>query len=100
MLLICAACRELLEVTHINQASYLKGWYEKLVKAAGKNNDFFLYATREAQKAVDYIIKDYDPEKSAPKKETKGSTGKYDEKTKALAKAKALKLKLKLKLKA
>lgn len=90
----------ILEVTHINQASYLKGWYEKLVKAAGKNSDFFLYATREAQKAVDYIIKDYDPEKSEPKKETKGSTAKYDEKTKALAKAKALKLKLKLKLKA
>src|SRR5690606_2958120 len=47
----------ILEVTHINQASYLKGWYEKLVKLTDSNTDFFIYATREAQKAVDYIIR-------------------------------------------
>lgn len=84
----------ILEVTHINQASYLKGWYEKLVKLTDSNTDFFIYATREAQKAVDYIIRDY-----VPGKETLPKKGKYDDKTKALAKAKALKLKLKLKLK-
>lgn len=84
----------IIEVTHINQASYLKGWHEKLQKLTENNTDFFIYATREAQKAVNYIIRNYDPDKTEPKKEEKG---KYDDKAKALAKAKALKLKLKLK---
>ena len=85
----------ILEVTHINQASYLKGWYEKLKKLTDENTDFFVFATREAQKAVDYIIKDFDPDT----KNGGSDSGKYDAKAKAQAKAKALKLKIKLKLK-
>lgn len=85
----------ILEVTHINQASYLKGWYEKLKKLTDENTDFFVFATREAQKAVDYIIKDFDPDA----KHGGSDSGKYDAKAKAQAKAKALKLKIKLKLK-
>lgn len=53
----------ILESTHINQASYLKGWHEKLVKLSNENSNFFVFATQQAQKAVDYIIKDYDENK-------------------------------------
>lgn len=53
----------ILEATHINQAAYLKGWHAKLTKLTEQHQDFFVFATKEAQKAVDYIIKDYDPNK-------------------------------------
>jgi antirestriction protein ArdC len=66
----------ILEATHVNQASYLKGWHEKLQKYTEKYNDFFVFATKEAQRAVDYIIKDWDSEKELPE-EKKGKTYSY-----------------------
>lgn len=80
----------ILNVTYLNSTSYLKGWHEKLQKYTEQYSDFFIYATKEAQKAVDYILKGYNETKPA---ETFGN-----EKAKAKAKANALKLKLKLKL--
>lgn len=85
----------ILESTHLNQASYLKGWYKRLKDATESDTDFFVFATRECQKAVDYIIKDWqwEDKEKAPKKEDPSAT----EKAKVRARAKALKLKLKLK---
>lgn len=82
----------ILEVTHLNSSSYLKGWHEKLQKYTEQYSDFFIYATKEAQKAVDYVLKGY----NASSESNEDSEDKSKEK--ARAKAKALKLKLKLKL--
>jgi antirestriction protein ArdC len=78
----------IIDVTHINQASYLKGWHEKLKNLAGDNPDFFVFATKEAQKAVDYIIRDFQEDMPQPKTEPKAEP-KADEKTKAKLRAKA-----------
>lgn len=83
----------ILNVVYMNSAAYLKGWHEKLQKLAESNSDFFIYATKEAQKAVDYILQGYVEPTGTGEEKT------YSEKDKAAAKAKALKLKLKLKLK-
>lgn len=80
----------ILEVTYLNSTSYLKGWHEKLQKYTQQYSDFFIYATKESQKAVDYILKGYNNQN--PPQTTS------DEKAKAKARANALKLKLKLKL--
>lgn len=83
----------ILNVVHLNSAAYLKGWHEKLQKMTENYSDFFVFATKEAQKAVDYILQGFEDAKPELPKEN------YSEKEKAAAKAKALKLKLKLKLK-
>ncbi|TYB78345.1 ArdC family protein [Bizionia myxarmorum] len=98
---LCGLCG-ILEVTHINQAAYLKQWYQDLVDLTEENPDFFIFATQQAQKAVDYIIKDFDENNikkvSSPSPEPKPEP-KNNDKEKAKARAKALKLKIKLKLK-
>ena len=80
----------IIDVVYMNSAAYLKGWHEKLQKYTESNSDFFVFATKEAQKAVDYILQGFN--------ENEEKTPKYSEKEKAMAKAKALKLKLKLKI--
>jgi len=74
----------IIDVTHLNQAAYLKGWHQKLQKYTEKHEDFFVYATREAKKAADHILKDFD-ESNIPKSDNK----KTDEKAKAKARARA-----------
>lgn len=85
----------ILESTSINTSSYLKNWHEKLQELLGENKDFFVFATKEAQKAADYILKGFvDPDEGNQKPKTQ-STDK--EKAKAKAKARAMVLKIKIK---
>jgi len=80
----------ILEATHISNASYLKGWHEKLQKHTKKYSNFFVFATKEAQKAVDYIIKNWDEKaefKEDPKPEKYTTIENFkDQNTKSLPK--------------
>jgi len=82
----------IINVVYMNSASYLKNWHEKLQKYTETYSDFFVFATKEAQKAVDYILQGFNDSNNDHSKQ-------FSDKEKALAKAKGLKLKLKLKLK-
>ena len=91
----------IINVTYVNQSSYLQGWHEKLQKYTEQYSDFFIYATKEAQKAVDYILKGYNEAKEKNEAPGNKPTENNDKATAiAKAKAKALILKLKLKVKA
>lgn len=92
---LCGICG-FLEYTHKNSASYLKGWHKTLKELTDQHSDFFVFATKEAQKAVDHIIKNFDDTKDYGSKDN-GQNDK--DKIKAKAKARALMLKLKLKSK-
>jgi antirestriction protein ArdC len=81
----------ILDVVYLNSASYLKNWHERLQKLTETNSDFFVYATKEAQKAVDYILQGFN---EAENEDTE------DDNEMLELEAQALKLKLKLKLKA
>lgn len=43
-----------------NSKAYLKGWKSRLRKSLEENNRFFVQATAQAQRAVEYMLKDYD----------------------------------------
>jgi antirestriction protein ArdC len=90
---LCGICG-FLEYTHQNAASYLKGWHKTLQKLTEQHGDFFLFATKEAQKAVDYIIKNY-VENSTPLPVL--SDNKEKEKVRVRARALLLIIKLKTK---
>jgi antirestriction protein ArdC len=83
----------ILEVTSLNATAYLKGWHEKLQIAAQDNSDFFVFATREATKAVDYILANF----VMPGE--KGNDDEDDDLEMLQLEAEAMKMKLKLKLK-
>jgi antirestriction protein ArdC len=90
----------ILNVVHVNSAAYLKGWHEKLQKITETNSNFFIFATKEAQKAVDYILKGFNFKDGQENDlETDIEVEKDVEKAKAKARAKVAGLKLKLKLK-
>lgn len=81
----------ILNVVHLNSAAYLKNWHQKLQEQTGKYEDFFIYATREAKKAADYILKNYEPVTTTKSddKSDKSSSNKSKEKDKARARARA-----------
>lgn len=54
--------------TKENSAKYLKGWNDALVNELENDNRFFLKASAQAQKAVNYIL-DRDPEREDQEKE-------------------------------
>lgn len=88
----------IIDVTHLNSAAYLKGWHKKLQKQTNKYEDFFIYATKEAKKAADYILKDFGENTSSESKSSKDQySNKEKIKAKARAKAKAAAIKVKLK---
>lgn len=86
---LCGICG-ILDVVHLNSAAYLKGWHEKLQKYTKSNSNFFVFATKETQKAVDYILKGYEDPKDNPTPE------KEDKEQIDRDRARALALKIKL----
>ena len=85
------------DVVHLNQAKYLKTWNERLVNSTKSDFDFLITAAKEAKKAVDYILKNFDfdllnnsklPESKTPKNEDKKEDNDVD-KAKAKARARA-----------
>jgi antirestriction protein ArdC len=74
----------ILDSVSINTSTYLKDWHKVLQKQTQSDQDFFVFATKEAQKAVDYILKGFeDPdEKGGEEEKTSENTDKKDQERK------------------